>query len=272
MTARCPVFVVAEGPSELGDLAADSSFRRTSSSEEGFLRPILRRLVAGRADLDLTGAKVSKILRPGLSEPRDVLGQRARQALAMAQFAGCRALVFMVDTDREQGVKRTDSEGRGLRAARLEAIEAGFRAARTHDPTLAEVVTIAAVPLRMLESWALADVNALSLAGGDASEVPKRSPEKLWGKKQDPSSDYPKHALARVFGERSVSQATFADLARTMDIEVARRRCPLSFAPFVDAVHEAVRRCTEGGSHVTTPAHGAAESSRTARPTRRRRR
>src|SRR6185436_3795060 len=120
------------------------------------------------------------------------------------------------------GVKRSTLEGERQRQEKIDAIEAGFEAARAKDTALRKIAAIAAVPLRMLEAWALADPDAIEALGGDRDAVPT-SPETMWGKKQDPHSDYPKHVLCRALGGREPNRDDFARIAEVSSLTQLQR-------------------------------------------------
>jgi len=212
---RCKVFLVGEGASDIGSLERIPQYRTSGRHGPGFLQPLIERIVGDDVALEFDGQKYSTILVKDLSDPDLIQGRRARAALAIAGItAGAKALVYLVDTDKEQGEAASDQEARRLHDALRASIEEGFKLARRADPALGDVRTVTGVPLRMLEAWALGDPAAITAAGGDAAKVPPRS-ETLWSAKRDPSSNYPKHALARALGA-SPSDGTDADTFATL--------------------------------------------------------
>lgn len=95
------------------------------------------------------------------------------------------------------------------------------------------------IPLKMIENWLLADEYAYKMEYGQIPSKPSlpRQPEFIWGKKEDPESDYPKNYLSRVLAEVSKntdqnSREVFCRLAQWIRTEILRERCPLSFKPF----------------------------------------
>ncbi len=255
-TRACKVFLVGEGPSELGALSREAQYQTTGAKAEGYLRPLLRKIAGEDLPLEFEGQKYATILVKGLVEPEEVQGRRARAALALAAYqSGARALVYLVDTDKEQGVRASAREARRLHETLTGSIEKGFEIAREEDPELRDVVAIGGVPLRMLEAWALGDPAAIEEAGGDPAKVPAR-PEDLWGAKNDPKSDYPKHALARALGLESkteISSEVFATIAESADPDVVAARCPVSFAPFLAALRDAVDNCSIAAEDADAP-------------------
>ncbi len=103
------VFIAAEGPSEIGDLA---SFAPVSGKRrrEGYFQPMLRKLL-GR-EVIFGGRKITVLRREDSAETgkSHIHTVRARMALALAVTEGCDVVVFAHDVDREQGVTRSALE------------------------------------------------------------------------------------------------------------------------------------------------------------------
>lgn len=244
--ARAPaahkVLVVAEGASELGDLAKEPSFRG-DPPRDGYLQPMLRRLLGGEWEFE--GQRITLLGR--FSDKKRLKGHADRAAKALALAAtldGCRLVVFAHDVDKGSGEKRGSAERR-RRVAEMHAdIETGFAAVSHAD----HVLRVKATPLRMLEAWALGDREAIrAVAGrdGDASAVPDH-PEETWGDEKDSSSRHPKSLLRRALG-REPAPDDFARLAENARVDVLCETCPASFAPFAreaDAAREAVREAS----------------------------
>jgi hypothetical protein len=94
---------------------------------------------------------------------------------------------------------------------------------------------LAIVPKEMIESWLLADIRAINSLGDGSIHIDQSpNPESLWGVKDDPSSNYPKHYLRRNLERLGFedNSGTFAQIAEKIDIEVLKRRCPESFGRF----------------------------------------
>lgn len=234
----CRVFLVGEGPTDIGDLVELPGYR---DGREGFLQPILRQMVAGRVELDFfDGRKLTELKRRGRREPPHHLQTRkAAQALALASVLGADALVFACDADKAHGAARAVERRRRLRELR-ESIEAGFAHARATDPEATRVLTAAAVPARMIEAWALGDREALAeLLGSSGATLDYRPPEELWGDEDDRDSNHPKCVWRRTTGKR-ITHAEIGERARP---KVLERTCPESFAPFARDVESALKRC-----------------------------
>jgi hypothetical protein len=111
----------------------------------------------------------------------------------------------------------------------------GFDAARAKTPELARTnKAIAAVPCRMIESWALGDPGAVASVAEGALGCEWSDPEALWGDHDDPSSKYPECVLDRALG-RKHTREDLAAIAEGADLDRLVAQCPLSFKPFARA-------------------------------------
>ncbi|MCC7386615.1 MAG: hypothetical protein IT384_32555 [Deltaproteobacteria bacterium] len=241
----CPVYVVGEGTTDIGDLAHHSTYR---DGRDGFVQPILRKLCAGRVTVEFDGSKVNLL---GRFKERGRLpghADRAAKALAIASELGCRALVFVKDLDKSGGRAADKTERRRLLKEVSAEVEAGFLKARQSDPAAAGVACIKAIPVRMIEAWVLGDPEAVRAAVGSSGVVPS-APEALWGDERDPNSQHPKRVLERLLG-RAPDAALFANIAQAASVDQLARSCPESFAPFADEVRAAIDACvpTEDGT------------------------
>lgn len=243
---ECLVYLVGEGPDDIGDLATPGGGERRF---EGFMQPVLRRLAGERLRLRFIGRRTTRLVtgkRRAIKERSTGLAKKAADALRLAEYEGARALVFVADVDREGGSKKTDRERQRRREKVASDIRSGFDKARRATPALGSVVTIAATPVRTIEAWALGDAAAIrEVAGGDfgARRLTER-PEELWGGRSEPASNHPKHVLHRVLG-REPSRGDLAAIAELADLARLRGSCPESFEPFAAAVSQAVLDCTK---------------------------
>lgn len=221
------VLVVAEGPSEIGDLDALAGYRRTKRTREGYIPAMLRQVLGD--ELEITAQRVSRIGRWGKKPKLEGEGERAAQAVLIAETQGCELLVFVRDVDKEHGAKRSTVERRRKLREMQAQIDAGFAAAASTD-----VVTVKGTPCRMIEAWALGDRRALQAVGVEEEnleEVPN-DPEDIWGAEKDPMSGYPKCVLRRVLG-REPAADDFEDIARESRPDELAKTCPDSFRPFL---------------------------------------
>jgi hypothetical protein len=94
---------------------------------------------------------------------------------------------------------------------------------------------LAIVPKEMTESWLLADVTAINSLGDGSIHVDQSpNPETLWGNKDDPESNYPKNYLKQNLEKLAVeyNSESCTRIAENTNIEVLKRRCPVSFGQF----------------------------------------
>ena len=95
---------------------------------------------------------------------------------------------------------------------------------------------LAIVPKEMTESWLLADEQAFVAIFGRKPERPTlpKTPETLWGKKENSKSQYPKHVMKRVLEQyhKEPNRDVYAEIAANCDIDTLRRRCNVSFDRF----------------------------------------
>jgi hypothetical protein len=232
---RCRVFLAGEGPSDIGDLSRPAGYR---GDREGFLQPILRKLIGADVEVDFEGAKITTLARSKIRTSDRLYARHASQAHVLAEVEGCTALVFCCDVDRMPGVKRSRKEARDRIAELRDSIHRGFADARRQSE--AELATVVATPCRMIEAWALGDPDALLAMGARRAALSgMERPEDLWGDADDPASMHPKRALDRVIGR----QPELAEIAEAAEPRVLSGACPLTFRPFAEAVLEQRRRC-----------------------------
>ena len=206
------VFIVAEGVSEIGDLAIEREYR---TGIEGYFQPMLRKLLGESTTFE--GQKITVFGTKPVSGLRSALAAKAFRARELAAADDAELLIFVMDADR-------DIERRNY-------IESGLRHSRQSTPF------VVAVPMEMIESWALGDAAALKqLFVTHRKSIPK-APETLWGKKGDSQSDYPKWVLERAMG-RKPNREDFAAIAQASSPATLSRTCPKSFAPFERSIRE----------------------------------
>jgi hypothetical protein len=99
---------------------------------------------------------------------------------------------------------------------------------------------LAIVPKEMIESWLLADPSAYSGISQN-QELPQNpklpsKPEDIFGDKNDPQSKYPKSYLERVLNQFGLNRnrETYADIAKGINPDVVREKCPISFGQFYE--------------------------------------
>ena len=236
MSAAVKVLVVAEGSSEFGDLdyLAGGARVKGSRPREGYVPPMLRKLLGVAVQVD--AQKVSTLGRFEKTRRLPGDGDRAAKALALAATQGYRLLVFVKDVDKQGGAKKSAIERRKKQREMHEEIARGFEAVADAD----HVTRVKATPCRMIEAWALGDIEAIVAVGGKGArpaEVPAR-PEELWGPEEDATSQHPKCVLRRALG-RDLGKEDFEEIAVEAEPTTLRRTCPESFAPFAEEMAKA---------------------------------
>lgn len=219
------VLISAEGARDVGGLI-DPHYG--NPKDEGFFQPLIRRTL---------GTGVEFIGYPSLSlgpEPPKALNkklaQRAWRAVTLADAEDCDLAVIHTDTD--EAASKTQAPTKWT--ARRELLRSGVDQAGPGAPPVA-----LAVPVATTEAWALADPAVIRDRAVTKDAALKKSPELLWGAPHDSASNHPKCLLQRLLGN-SAGAAMQAELAKVMDLQVARKRCPRSLEPFLAEV-EATR-------------------------------
>jgi hypothetical protein len=257
---KCQVFLVGEGPDDIGDLALQTSYR---TGREGFLQPLLRTMVDGRVELEFEGRKLLRLPKEPLGKRSagELQAKKASDALALAAAQGMNALVLAFDVDKEPGDRATRVERRKRLRDLRESAERGFSHVGGRDPIAAAIPTVIAAPCRMVEAWALADREALAaLLGLPASRLDYDDPEELWGDEKNPGSDHPK----RVWRRYVQNHVGFAEIGAVADPEVLAEECPDSFPPFAGDVEGALSQCL--GEERWPPKKGRGTSAGELRP------
>ena len=145
--------------------------------------------------------------------------------------------VFYCDADRDAGSRNDENTARKrYQQVHDEIWEGG-------NPSTDTVSVIPMVALRMVEAWLLSDSAAYeAVYGEDAVKKAKlklpQHPELLWGKKDDPDSDYPKNVMKKVchlleqFSREKFGRQIYIGLAENSNIDEIARKCPISFQNF----------------------------------------
>lgn len=205
--------VVAEGEYEIGGLLGR---RGEDSVAAVWLRRLLR--LDRTEALDLSATKISG---GELSRQHRARGEAAtaEAAFKLACGSGADGLVLFRDADN------TDDE-------RRDELAAGFAMAAAASPRAMPAVL--GLQVNMLEAWLLADAGAFERAFGRARPALPRSPEELWGKRQDPQSNHPHQLYPRVLRSIGVdpTRAAAVRLAEHIDLDVLARECPRGFGTF----------------------------------------
>lgn len=113
--AKLKVLVVAEGPSEIGELdsLAWAPGKRRKRRVEGYMPPMIRKLLGRDADdVDVRAQSIRLIGRIPDELKLDGHGRRAAGAVALAQTEACDLLVFVKDVDREPATRNPRASAR----------------------------------------------------------------------------------------------------------------------------------------------------------------
>jgi len=99
-----------------------------------------------------------------------------------------------------------------------------------------QVIGIPMIPKAMIESWLLADEKAfIKVFGKKPSKPPlPKKPESLWGKKEDPNSNYPKKVLKLIVSQFNNKPEDWRyALARNSNSKTLLLKCPESYGRFL---------------------------------------
>lgn len=163
-------------------------------------------------------------------------GQEAAIMCAAARQSGCDAAVFHVDSDRPEGNAKDRRTCEKHFSKMCNEVMTGCGENKEACPL------IPCVPVKMTESWLLADENAIIAVSDQPDQDSKRlvpsSPELIWGDKDDLESNYPKNALKRVLGEYRIgyNRAAVSDIAQNQNLKLVCERCDISFGSFFEAI------------------------------------
>lgn len=231
------ILILGEGPTDVGQ-----QDYQTGRFIEGPIPIMIRRILNEPVAMELLDKSDRKKLK-GKHFQRSIRGLSGHGPCSLwakmkASEQSFDAIVFYSDSDREDGSDPRNEVACRKRFEKVKSnIEEGFRRAQRF-----EVLDLAIVPVKMIESWLMADPKAFSIAFGSARRIrgkqtknifPK-TPELEWGDKYDTSSNYPKCQLNRIlscYGEEA-NQDTFVRLADAVDFEVLQEKCPISFKVF----------------------------------------
>ena len=191
--------------------------------EDGVLQIFMRQLAVGsELSFAIKGRRDIKNVKliPRGFEGQDSL--KAKKLAALAQQEKCEHIAYHRDEDNN-----------GFDAMYCQ-VQDYLSVAKENG-----IQCIAIVPMHMTESWLLTDERAFP-------ETPKnpplpKKPEEIWGNKD--SDSHPKKYLKHVLEQfhKTSSAETFAEIAKYIDVEVARKKCPVSFGKFYEDMQIFVR-------------------------------
>jgi hypothetical protein len=236
------VLLCGEGPTDYG-----TKEYTTGKWQEGPVQPIVRKT----AEKPILFEHVEKVEVKKLRIQRGPKGGQAVKSYKLCVIAGKRKIskiICYVDADKTSG-KKSSKEAAAREAFQkvYNQVQEGFeRFNENFSSDKNEICGIPMVPLRMIESWLLADEEAFVKCFGNAPSRPRlpAKPELIWGKKVDPQSNHPKNIMARIlkqFHGKEVNRETFREIADRINIDTLRKRCPISFETF----YSDIRRCMD---------------------------
>lgn len=234
------ILLTGEGPTDCGKMDYE-----TQSWQDGPVQVYIRKIAdEGNFDVEILtvdkGSIAEARTRKRQSAALKGLQGHAKKAFFVMQVAvenGCDVAAMYLDSDKNSGEQapKTLAECRkrynSLKNEVLSGLLAGGSGAQ---------YAMAVIPVKMIECWILGDRGAFEKLFGEENVKANSgrrdftSPELIWGKKDDLSSDYPKHKLERILSRYHAvcSRETFVQLAEESDIDVLRESCPVSFEDF----------------------------------------
>lgn len=229
------VLLCGEGPTDYGRQKYGST-----EWEEGPVQSIIRRSVQVEVDIEFTCATKKDVKKVRIQRTSAKLkghGVKAYQLCVIASELGdIDNIVCYVDADRDPGSSKSAQDAKKRVDYIYNEINMGFAqfSATRSDSSFPMI------PLKMIESWLLADEIAFTACFEKPPTNPPlpRQPELIWGDENDPTSDHPKNYLKRVL-EQYGKQGTielFICIAKNMATDILRRKCPISFEPFYQDV------------------------------------
>ena len=157
----------------------------------------------------------------------------ARKFAICMQKQGYSYGIYYCDADRGSGDKNSDEN---VARKRFNSVYESVRKGLEGEINYA----IPMVSLRMIENWVVADTKAFEECFGKCPEIPNK-PELLWGDKNNPKSDYPKHYLQRIvrsMGKKyetiNVSSELYCEIVEQQDLNEVAKKCYISFRKFYE--------------------------------------
>lgn len=219
------ILICGEGAHDVGVKDWDS---KTGSHVylEGWLQPLLRKAI--NKNITVKAKRLNELISFGRGRgPKNLPkghGHKAALARYIAQVEKCDVVVFMVDAD-------TNDENERL--VKVHEIEQGFSAINS------SVSGVACVPKSASESWLLSDAGAWSSLGlCDISNLLPSYPEDIWGARNDPEDNHPKHAFARVAEAAGLenNRDTRNLICDASSLAVLKEKCPISLVQFINSL------------------------------------
>ncbi|MEO6216713.1 MAG: hypothetical protein ABIO86_11830 [Sphingomonas sp.] len=226
------ILICAEGKNDIGCKDRWDDKSKSYVNTHGWMQPMIYKVNDNNNNLiineirrqDLTILpKNGKVYQPW---PHGH-GAKALLAKRYAVSGSYDVVIFMVDADSVAENRWTDISNE---------IDEGF------SKINGDVVCITCIPVSMSESWLLADKESWLLATGYGGDGLPDQPENIWGARNDPAGNHPHRLFARICLDAEVEDSSDlrALLSEHADIIVVANRCPISFAPYLNALQVAL--------------------------------
>lgn len=204
------IFLVGEGPDDIGELA--SSFDSCPEQPSGYFPSLIAQLVGPTVDVLWSGKKVSNFGQERVADVSSALARKAHLAAKLASVNGAEIAVFIHDADNDF-------------ADRNELLRGVLdQYSTTNDPKW-----VLAVPKQEMEAWVLGDVAAMQAIGAQISKSVTR-PERIRQAKE---------RLIGIVGSKP-TRHDYAVAGAAAQPQELVRTCPTSFEPFYTSFNAAL--------------------------------
>jgi hypothetical protein len=178
--------------------------------------PPLMKKVANNFEIDIQWIKKSNLkkerLHRKMNESISAHSKRIKALAIISERNGVKHIAYHNDADKKYN--ETYSE-----------IKVEF-------DKLSKFHSIAIIPKEMIESWLLSDDGAYPSKPKNP-KLPSK-PEEIWGQRSNLNSNHPYNYFVRVLAQFKLpdNRDTYFHIAENTDIEILKRRCPISFGQF----------------------------------------
>ena len=245
------IAITSEGPTDVGKMEY-SDKKRQLVFQKGPIPIYFNRILhddniefvyVNRKDLDAADSNGRLRLQGHIKERFKGQTKHAMYFKKLANYQNVDVAVFDSDADTDSTQNPHNEHACQERYDQIKAeIQTGFEIATVAGATAEQkdCPGIAVVPVKMIESWMMADSTIFERVFGKRKtkeKIPAR-PELEWGSKDSPQSNYPKNQLKRIMEEFQAEpcQETFCELAMEQNLDAMSKSCPISFQPFYDDV------------------------------------
>ncbi len=228
------VLLCGEGSTDYGKPGA--SFDQW---KEGPVQPLIRNSIERKISFKCLERGSLRDKGKRLQRKRPKVKGKGIQAFKLSIYAKenqyDKAILFS-DADRTQTTKNDELQAKRQFKKVYDEIDNAFEYFREkYNMTL-----IPMVALRMIESWLLADENAFERCFKGKPRNPPLPPKQeiIWGAKDNPRGNHPKHVLRRVLIQyhQTPCRETFHEIAENIEVNMLRRNCPISYGLFYNDV------------------------------------